>query len=141
MSGSWDVGSGSGSTGGSWDTPDSSRTSLAGPRAVEQPSLPEISSAPLHWLLLGIAAAVVGLVIPLFTDSHRLAIIGWLLGGTVSILLLATYLHFDLTRRSEGLSRDSAFAPWLRRLLLVLAAGAVTLNAWTIADAVARNSW
>ena len=138
MSGSWDVGSGSGSTGEGWDTP---HRPVISPPGAPSASLPEVSSAPLHWLLLGIAAAIGGLAIPLLTKSHPLAIVGWLLGGTVSVLLLATYLHFDLKRRSEGLSRDSVLAPWLRRLLLGLAAVAVTFNAWTIADAVARSSW
>lgn len=141
MSGSWDVGSGAGSTGGGWDTPQGSPPTVRGTPSTQGSSLPEVSSAPLHWLLLGIATAVVGLTIPLVTKSHPLAVVGWLLGGTVSILLLAIYLHRDLKRRGEGLSRDSALAPWLRRLLLVLAALAVTANAWTIADAVARNSW
>lgn len=99
------------------------------------------SRAPLQWLLLGIATATAGLAIPLLTKSHPLAIVGWLLGGMVSILLMAAFTHFDLKRRGEGLSRDSALAPWLRRLLLLLAAVAVALNAWTIADAVARSSW
>src|SRR4051812_44580849 len=105
MSGSWDVGSGSGSTGGEWDTP---YMPVTPPPGAPSAPLPEVSSAPLHWLLLGIATAVGGLAIPLVTKSPPLAIVGWLLGGTVSVLLLATYLHFDLKRRGEGLSRDSA---------------------------------
>ena len=105
------------------------------------PTRSQVSSAPLHWLLLGITSAILGVAIPFVTESHPLAIVGWLLGGTISILLLGAYLHFDLKRRAEGLAGDSALAPWLRRLLLVLAAAAVGLNAWTIADAVARRSW
>lgn len=134
MSGSWDGGTSSGSPGGGWDTTDHAVAGTAPPSI-------RVSGAPLHWLLLGIAAATAGIAIPLATRSHPLAILGWALGGITSILLLAAFSHYDLKRRSEGLSRDSALAPWLRRLLLLLAAIAVGLNAWTISDAVARSSW
>ncbi|WP_158282880.1 DUF1643 domain-containing protein [Nocardioides silvaticus] len=101
----------------------------------------EVSAAPLVWLWGGLFAAAAGIAIPLVTASHNLALVGWLVGGTVSILLMAFFTRRDLARRGEGLARDSALAPWLRRLLLCAAAVAVVLNAWTIADALARDSW
>src|SRR6478609_6125523 len=112
MSGSWDAGTGNGSTSGRWDTTERTTAGTAPPPI-------EVSGAPLHWLILGIATATAGIAIPFATKSHPLAILGWALGGITSILLLAAFSHFDLKRRGEGLSRDSALAPWLRRLLLL----------------------
>src|SRR4051794_18808802 len=114
MSGSWDGGPGMGSAGGGWDTAPASATIASDGRPPAASSPLAVSGPPLHWLLLGIASATAGLAIPLTTNSRPLAIVGWVLGGTVSILLLAAFSHLDLKRRGEGLSRDSALAPWLR---------------------------
>ena len=141
MSGSWDGEPNTGPTGGGWDTANAPAVRPSSGTGPGAPTPITVSGAPIYWLLLGIATAAGGLAIPLLTKSHPLAIVGWLLGGTVSILLMAAFTHFDLKRRGEGFSRDSALAPWLRRLLLSLAAVAVALNAWTIADAAARSSW
>ena len=131
MSGSWDDWPISG--GDDAGTPIASKTDASVP--------PRVSSPPVAWLVAGIAATVGALAVPVVSDSHVLAVFGWLLGGAVAILLLAAFVHFDLKRRSEGLARDSAAVPWLRRALVLLAGAAVTANAWTIADAVARGNW
>lgn len=135
MSGSWDAGSNSGSPDDGWDDPSQPR------QDVRASAFPVVSNAPVHWLLAGIAAALLGVFIPAATDGLGLAALGWLLGGTVAILFLAVFVHVDLKRRSAGLARDSDLAPWLRRLLVVLAAAAVAANSWTMADAVARGNW
>ena len=136
MSGSWDAGSNSGSPDEGWG--EGARPSRSAPT---ESALPVVSRAPVHWLFAGIAAALLGLAIPFASDALGWAALGWLLGGTVAILLLAVFVHVDLKRRSAGLARDSALAPWLRRLLIVLGAVAVAINSWTIADAVARGNW
>lgn len=137
MAGSWNVGSASDGASREWgDTP-----STAPPADPSQgPSL-VVSSPPVQWLHLGIGAAALGLAVRLVSDSPRLAVIGWLLGGIVALLLLAVFIRLDLRRRAAGFARDSAAEPWLRRLLVVLAVAAVGVNAWTIADAIARQSW
>jgi hypothetical protein len=92
-------------------------------------------------LYLGIGAAAVGVGLPLVTDSPQIAVIGWLLGGILSILLLAVFIRRDTLRRAKGLARVSETAGVLRAALLASAAAAVVVNAWVIADAVARHEW
>lgn len=104
-------------------------------------SVPELSSAPVFWLYLGIGAALVGLALPFATDSPQIAVVGWLMGGTVSILLLAAFIHQDTARRANGWALADDSAAVLRVLLLVSATAAVVANAWVIADAVARHQW
>ena len=131
----------------SWDSEPPSGTGWASPAPASpgpgtaSTTLPELSSAPVHWLYLGIGSAVVGLALPFLTDSTWLAVIGWLLGGTVSIVLLGVFIHRDTRRRAAGWARSGEAASWLRFVLLVLATGAVVVNAWVIADAVARRQW
>lgn len=108
---------------------------------AEPASNQELSSAPLHWLYLGIGVGAVGLAVPWVTDSPRLAVIGWFLGGTVSILLLAVFTHRDTLRRAAGWARAQRSVGPLRVALLVAATAAVVVNAWVIAEAVARSQW
>jgi len=141
MVGSWDVGPGSQDD--SWDTPASPVTRPApapGPGRTRASAL-GVSRPPVAWLLGGLAAALIGLVLPLVQRTATVAAVGWVLGGLVAIGLLGVFLWRDLERRSNGLAADSAAADWLRRALVVAAVLAVALNAWVIADAIARGGW
>lgn len=143
MAGSWDVGPGS--KGGAWDSPTSAvpQTSVADAsvRSGSSDSGIHVSQAPIVWLLAGLTAAGVGLVLPLISHTLGLGVIGWSLGGLVAIGLLGVFHWRDLERRSQGMAADSQTADWLRRFLVVTAVGAVALNAWVIADELARANW
>ena len=102
---------------------------------------PELTSAPLQWLYAGIAVSVVGFAVPFLTDSTPLAVVGWLLGGTFSILLLAVFIQRDTARRATGWATAGERTGVLRIALLVAAAAAVVVNAWAIADAAGRHQW
>jgi hypothetical protein len=143
MAGSWDVGPGS--KGGTWDSTASAvpQASLADESLRSGPGgsgIP-VSQAPIVWLVAGLTAASLGLVIPLISRRPGLALIGWSLGGLVAVGLLGVFLWRDLERRSRGVAADSHAADWLRRLLVVAAVVSVALNAWVIADAIARGNW
>ena len=135
MAGSWDVSPGS--KGGAWDSPASAVPVRSGPGG----SGIHVSQAPIVWLVAGLTAASLGLVIPLISRRPGLALIGWSLGGLVAVGLLGVFLWRDLERRSQGVAADSHAADWLRRLLVVAAVVSVALNAWVIADAIARGNW
>jgi hypothetical protein len=100
-----------------------------------------LSSAPLHWLGLGIVAGLVGLTIPLVTSSAKLSVAGWLIAGILPALTLAVFIHRDMERRAAGWARAAKSAAPLRIVLVLVAAAAVATNAWVIADAVARRQW
>lgn len=133
---SWDSGpgtsSGSGWSSSGWSTPDASPAD-----SVDMTP----TSAPLHWLLLGIAVAGAGVALPLFDDSIPTAAVGWALGGVVALLLWGVFVVRDGARRAQGFALVSTAAKWLGPLLVVLAAGAVAINAWAIADELARRPW
>lgn len=142
---SWDAATPDGTgpdslSGATWRTPDAS---AYGPATPPPPPgvTPELSTAPLHWLGCGIGAALVGLLIPILSPSAKLAVIGWILGGTISIIFLGVFVQKDVARRAAGWARTDNSSASLRVLLLGLAASAVILNAWQIADAVARREW
>lgn len=94
--------------------------------------------APLGWLFVGILAALAGLAIGVAWRSLLSAIGGWVLAGPVAIGLLATFLIKDAKGRQDPWYAIDGATPWLRRVLVVVALIAIAVNAWTIADAVAR---
>jgi hypothetical protein len=97
---------------------------------------------PPTWLLgLGLLFATVSVVIAFLTASATLSCIAWLLGGPFAIGALAVFLQADTRRRSHPWYAESSLVPWLRRGVVLLAIVAVALNAWTIADTVARGTW
>jgi hypothetical protein len=110
----------------------------------EQPSgVPdtETLTAPTLFLVLGLVLASAAILLGVVSDSLRLAGVGWVLGGPLAIGSLAVFLQKDAGRRSQPWYAESSLVPWLRRGLVFLAILAVALNAWTIANAVARGAW
>lgn len=101
----------------------------------------ETQGAPTLFLVVGLAFAAGAIVIALVSDSATLASAGWMLGGPLAIGSLAVFLQKDTLRRSQPWYAESSLVPWLRRGLVFLAILAVALNAWTIANAVARGAW
>ena len=101
----------------------------------------ETQAAPTLLLVVGLVFAAASIVIAVVSDSATLATVGWILGGPLAIGSLALFLQVDTRRRSQPWYADSSLGPWLRRALVFLAILAVALNAWTIADSVARGTW
>jgi len=101
----------------------------------------ETQAAPTLFLAIGLALASVAIVIAVVSDSASFASVGWMLGGPLAIGCLAVFLQKDTRRRSQPWYAESSLVPWLRRGLVFLAILAVALNAWTIANAVARGAW
>lgn len=101
----------------------------------------ETQAAPTLLLAVGLVLAVASIVVALVSDSATLASVGWTLGGPLAIGSLAVFLQIDTRRRSQPWYAESSFVPWLRRGLVFLAILAVALNAWTIANSVARGTW
>lgn len=148
MSGSWDFGGGVTPSGGqdSWSdlaAPSQSVESFAASGYGSDPpgdSAPAGagSSAPVTWLAAGVMAAAVAICVGLLSRSVNLAVGAWALGGPVAIGLLAVFVTTDNTARANPWYAESAVSVWGRRALVVFALVAVALNAWTIADHVAR---
>jgi hypothetical protein len=65
--------------------------------------------------------------------------LGWLIGGPGAIGVLAVFVQSDTRRRVEPLYAESPLADWGRRAVVVMSLVAVALNAWSIADFVARG--
>jgi len=57
------------------------------------------------------------------------------------VLFLAVFIQRDAARLARGWAQPSGGAVWLRNGLVVLAALAVVVNAWEIADVLARKQW
>lgn len=151
---SWDFGAGSGGSrsiggGSGWDdltTPPAQGGQAPNtdfpappPGGSRGPAAANGSSAPFLWLGLGIGLAVAAIVVHLFFGGVASAFVGWFVGGPVVIGLLALFVTQDTARRADPWYADSSFAPWGRRLLVVLSLVAVALNAWAIADFFARG--
>lgn len=132
---SWDSGPGTGS-GSEWDDPNSPSAPSTSTLSVTEPSSP-----PLHWLALGLAAAGVGVALPLLTDAISASVLGWFLGGVVALVLWGIFIVRDGTRRARGPAMVSSLGTWLGFALILLAAVAVVANAWSIADELARRQW
>lgn len=146
MAGSFDVGPGA--TPDPWGLGEPARP--AAPSQWDEPQPPGrgpgatpsgVTHPPTVWLLAGLLAAAVGLALPLLERDSIFSVAGWVLGGLVAIGLLGVFSARDLKRRTRGIAAESQLADWLRRLLVLLAIAAVALNAWVIADAIARGNW
>ena len=97
------------------------------------------ASAPLVVVVLALAAVAVGVALALATDSLAVSGVGWLFSGPIAITLVGTYLHIDTQRRSAPLYADAGVGPLLVRVTVVAALAGVVLNAYPIADTVARG--
>ena len=101
-------------------------------------SVPGAQHAPWVWLLLSLLSALGGLALRL-GDDWRLSAAGWACGGPLAIGLLAAFVTLDTRRRSDPWYAVAPALPWVQRLTVLVALVAVGLNAWIIADAVARG--
>lgn len=92
-------------------------------------------------MLLGGAAlvlTVVGLIIGLVSDAVPAAVAGWLIAGPIAITVLGVFLHVDTTRRAAPLYADTGVVPWLMRATVLLSIAAVLVNAYPVAESLAR---
>jgi len=100
-----------------------------------------MAGPPMLWLAVAAVLAVAGIVLPLVFHGATVGTIGWLLAGPIAIVLLGVFQLRDATSRSTGWYAQSDLADWGRRLVVVLTVVAVALNAWEIANDVARGIW
>ena len=151
---SWDFGGdANGSAGSDWDSAPWARVSPIWRRLVRRggtrPSRRPhphprrgagSSSASLPRVVLFAAGVLALFAIGLFfvTDSTGAAIAGWLVGGPVAIGLVALHTGMDLKRRADPWYAESGIDNALRRGTIVLTLLAVVLNAYTVADHLAR---
>ena len=85
--------------------------------------------------------AGIGFVLPLVLDGATAGAIGWFLAGPAAIALIGIFLVQDAKARSTGWYAQSDLADIGRRVVIVIAVIAVALNAWEIANDVARGVW
>lgn len=99
------------------------------------------ATPPLHWL--GVAGLLVVTGIGFFIAGHgaTAGVIGWVLAGPVAITALGLFIIMDAKRAETGWYRPSVMADWGRRVIVLLALVAVALNAFLIANDVARGLW
>jgi len=97
-------------------------------------------SAPVT--LLGVAGLCVVAALGLGSLAHGrplLAVIGWVLGGFVSVSVLAWFTLTDSARRADAWYTSRPFPNVLRSCLLVSAVLVVALNAYQFADWKSRQ--
>ncbi len=100
-----------------------------------------VARPPIVWLAVGVGLAVIGAVLGLVFRSATWSVLGWLLSGPAAIGMLAVFALADAAKRQRLWYVPGQAAGWLRRSLVVLALMAIAVNAWIIADAVARGRW
>ena len=105
------------------------------------PDVDAVARPPIVWLAVGVGLAVVGAVLGLVFRSATWSVIGWLLSGPAAIGMLTVFVLADATKRQRLWYVPGQAAGWLRRGLVVSALVAIAVNAWIIADAVARGRW
>ena len=149
----WDSGPAApptGSTGGSggsgWDSAgssgwDSPGTSSAAPAAPDGGSAGSGGSGSAPRLVLVGAGLLALLAIARFfvVDSTGAAMVAWFVGGPVAIGLVALHIGMDVKRRADPWYAESPLDDVLRRVVIALTLLAVVLNAYTVADHLARR--
>lgn len=141
----WNFGSGSAPAGGAgWGDSSSTPTQTSSswnpsPSRGVPVSSATNASPPLQWLGIGYVLVVASLIIWFVPEhSKTLGLAGWLLAGPLAIGTLAVFLVLDTRRRADPWYAASSGADWMRRGLVVAALVGVTLNAYAVADLVAR---
>ena len=119
--------------GNEWSSATSSGHERVGPAWT--PSRP-----PHAWLYAGLGAAVVGVALALLRDEVA-AVVGWALGGLVTLLLWGAFIIRDGERLARGRAQISGLTRPLQTVAVLLALVAVVANAWVFADLMARRPW
>lgn len=99
------------------------------------------ASPPLQWLGLAGLLLIGGFVVFLVGRGATMGVIGWVLAGPLAISVLGLYTVQDAKRAQTGWYRPSSTAEWGRRIVIVAALVVVALNAFLIANDVARGMW
>ncbi|WP_145229715.1 hypothetical protein [Rudaeicoccus suwonensis] len=118
-----------------------SQTLAGGDAETGTPALPQTATAPMPLIGGALLLAVIGLVVGLIWHGANAGVVGWLLAGPVAIIVVGVFLVVDGKRRGSGWYRPQELAPWLLRVSVVVSLVAVVLNAFSIANDVARGRW
>ena len=113
----------------------SSEGALVGP----DPSRP--ASPPVLWLGVSGLLIAAGLGFFFVGPGATAGVIGWVLAGPLAISVLGAFVLVDAKRAETGWYRPSLVADWGRRAVILSALVAVSLNAFLIANDVARGLW
>ena len=97
------------------------------------------TSAPMIWIAGAAACTVGSLIWFLLSKGAAMGVLGWLVAGPIALGLWAVFLMQDAKRRQTGWYRPNELAEWLRRGVVVVALVSVGLNAFHIADELARR--
>lgn len=99
------------------------------------------ATPPLVWLGVAGLLVVAGFVVFLLGEGATMGLVGWVLAGPAAMTALGVFVTQDARRAQTGWYRPSSAADWGRRAVVVLALVAVALNAFLIANDVARGMW
>ena len=99
------------------------------------------ASPPILWLAAAAACVLTSLAVFTTTNGATMGLVGWLVGGPAAIGAWGIFLVADKSRRLSGWYRPSVVADWMRRAVIALALVAVALNAFHVANDVARGTW
>jgi hypothetical protein len=95
---------------------------------------------PMYLLVVAGLCVVVSVLLGIVGHGKpALAIAGWVIGGFLSVGLLALFTMRDSMRRADAWYMASDFANTLRSLLVAAAVVAVALNAFQFADWTSRR--
>ena len=95
---------------------------------------------PTSFLLLGTAVAILGIALGGFASGRLgLAIVGWLIGGLGGTSFVIAFTASDLQRRTSRWYVQRPYIDRARLAVLSLAAIAVVLNAWVMAEWAGRH--
>lgn len=105
----------------------------------ESVGAPLVVRPPLHWLVIALVVAVLGLAAAATASlTPSRAWVGWVLGGFVASGLLALFTLQDARKRADPWYASSAAAAPLRAAVMLASLAAVALSAWQYADWAAR---
>lgn len=99
------------------------------------------ASPPLVWLAASGLLVAAGLGLFFVGPGATAGVIGWVLAGPLAISVLAAFVLVDAKRAETGWYRPSLLADWGRRVVILVALVAVSLNAFLIANDLARGLW
>lgn len=120
---------------------DGNEWSSATPSGHEHVAPAWTPSRPPHaWLYAGVAAAVLGVSLALLRDEFA-ALMGWALGGLVTLMLWGVFIIRDGERLARGRAQTSGLTRPLQAAAVAMALVAVIANAWVFADLMARRPW
>ncbi len=102
------------------------------------PPPPPNTRPPWRWLLLSLAAAIIGGTLAWVTGSLALAVLGWVIAGPGGLTLLAWFRNRDQRARISGVYLAPTWAPAAYWATLGCCLAAIIASALRVAIGVGR---